>query len=286
MVPPIKYAFFGTPQLAVYAVEELVRAGHTPTLVVTAPDEPAGRRLTLTAPPVKTWALGHEVPVLQVASLKNRMEVPELANSEWDVSVVAAYNIILPQWVLELPRRGVLNVHPSLLPKFRGPSPIRSAILADAKYDIGVSIIQLDEQVDHGPILAQASVALEDWPVRGRVLDELLFREGGRLLAEALVPWMRGEIEAGAQDHEHATYTRKFTKEDGLLDVNGDPYTNYLKWCAYDGWPGIFYFDANHKRVKITDAEYRDGAFHILKVVPEGKKEMHYEDYCRGGRRS
>lgn len=271
-------AFFGTPQLSVYVLEELQNAGIVPSLVVPAPDTPQGRNLKLTPTPVKVWAEKNDVPVLEATSLKDRAKIPELANSEWDLYIVAAYNFILPKWLLELPKHGTLNVHPSLLPKLRGPSPVRSAILLDQKDAVGVTIIELDEQIDHGPILAQATVALETWPIQGRVLDELLFREGGRLLAEALPLYLEGKITSEAQDDTQATFSKKFKKEDGLLDLKDDDYTNYLKFCAYDGWPGTYFF-VGGKRVKITDAEYTGNTFTIKKVIPEGKKEMAYDAF-------
>ncbi len=303
-VPSI--AFFGTPELAVFVLEELEEAGIVPSVVVTAPDKPVGRKLVLTPPPVRVWADEHGIPVVQAASLKDRGAVPELANSEWDLFVVAAYNIILPEWVLTLPKHGVLNVHPSLLPKLRGPSPIRSAILRDERDAVGVSVIELDREVDHGPLVAQARVELPEWPMPGRTLDELLFREGGRLLAEVIPLWLKGEITPEPQDDTAATFTKKFEKADGELDLAGDPYRNYLKYCAMDGWPGTYFRVSSRQptadstdrvrvnseqstvdsgdtslRVKVAEAEYTDGEFRILKVIPEGKREMSYEDWQR-----
>ena len=275
-------AFFGTPLLAVYVLEELAAAGIEPSIIVAPSDKPAGRKLTLTPPPTKVWGEEHGVPVFQTTSLRNREEVPALANSEWDLFVVAAYNIILPPWVLALPKHGVLNVHPSLLPKLRGPSPIRSAIRDDLQDAVGVSIILLDEEVDHGPIVAQANVELPEWPVRGALLDELLFREGGRLLAEAVPLWLQGAMDALPQDHTQATWSKKFTKADGELDLNADPYKNYCTFCAMDGWPGTYFFAERHGmnvRLKVTDAEFVDGEFRVLRVIPEGKKEIAYEEW-------
>jgi methionyl-tRNA formyltransferase len=279
-----RIAFFGTPDLAVYVLEELLGAGIVPDIVVTVPDKPAGRTLVLTPPPVKVWALEHDVPVLQPESLRAREDCPELANSEWDLFIVAAYNVILRPWVLELPKHGNLNVHPSLLPKLRGPSPIRSALLRDTPSDVGVTIIDLDEAVDHGPIVAAASVELPEWPIRGRALDELLFREGGRLLAEVVPLWLRGAITPEVQDDSKATFTQKLVKADGKLDLAADPYENYCKYCAYDGWPGTFFFAAcggKQVRVKVGDAHYEDGAFVIDTVIPEGKKEQPYDVFTR-----
>ena len=272
--------FFGTPDLAVWVLEELALTGITPSLIVTTPDKPVGRKLVLTPPPVKTWAENNGIPVLQTPSLKDRSAVPELANGEWDLFIVAAYNIILPEWVLEHPRYGVLNVHPSLLPKFRGPSPIRSAILENAEDAVGVTIMKLDREIDHGPLVAQARVELPAWPVPGHELDELLFREGGRLLAEVIPLWIQGTITPEEQRHEEATYTKKFEKDDGELHLDDEPYKKYLQYCAMDGWPGTYFFvEKNNERirVKITDATYEDGSFRIRSVIPEGKKEQPWD---------
>lgn len=280
MSTPPRIVFFGTPQLAVWALEELERAGIRPVLIVTAEDKPAGRKLIPTPPPVKVWATGHDIPVMQVSSLKERSLAPELANGEWDIFVVAAFNFILPPWVLELPSKGVLNIHPSLLPRLRGPSPIRSALLEDARDAVGVTVIRLDEEVDHGPIVAQARVELPQWPIPGRELDELLFREGGRLLAEVIPLWVEGTITPEEQNHARATYTKKFRKEDGEIRLSGNPYRNYLTYCAMDGWPGThFYAEKNGTRVRVTvtDALYDDGVFTIIAVTPEGKNEQPWE---------
>jgi methionyl-tRNA formyltransferase len=284
MSTPLRIAFFGTPELAVWVLEELQEAGIVPGVVVTAPDKPKGRKLLLTAPPVKVYAEEHGIPAIQPVSLKERGMVPELANSEWDLFIVAAYTIILPQWVLDLPHHGVLNVHPSLLPLMRGPSPVRSSIAQDRQDAVGVSVIKLDAEIDHGPVVAQARVELPEWPVRGTVLDELLFREGGRLLAEVVPLWVKNEIPPEEQDHAKATFTKKFAREDGELTPSDDAYTNYVKYCAMDGWPGTYFFterNGERVRVKINSAEYENGAFVIRTVTPEGKKEMPYEVFLR-----
>jgi len=281
-VSEMKMVFFGTPELAVYVQIGLKEAGIVPALVVTMKDKPAGRKLTLTPPPVKVWAEKNDIEVLQPVSLTSEDEIELLANSEWDLFVVAAYNAMLPQALLDMPRFGVLNVHPSLLPKLRGPSPVRSAIRNDAEAHVGVSIIALDEKMDHGPLVAQATVELPVWPERGAVLDEILFREGGRLLTEVIPAWINGEITPEEQNHTEATYTEKFEKKDGEIFLEDNGYKNYLNFCAHDGWPGTFFFATcrdKQVRVKVTDAEYNSDTdtFVIQKVVPEGKKEMEYE---------
>jgi len=279
MSSELRVAFFGTPHLAVWVLEELKEVGLLPSVVVCPPDRPAGRKLVLTPPATRVWAEENGVPVVQAGTLRDPARVPEIANSEWDLFIVAAYNLIMPTWAIELPRHGVLNVHPSLLPALRGPSPIRSALLRDERDSVGTSVMLLDKEIDHGPIVAQARVELPEWPVPGNELDELLFREGGRLLAEVIPPWVAGEITPEEQDHEKATYTQKLVKADGELDLDADGYQNYCKYCAYQGWPGTFFFverDGKQARVKVTDAQYKDGTFEILRVTPEGKKEMEY----------
>lgn len=265
--------FFGTPRFAVFVLEELEKAGILPDLIVTAPDRPAGRGLVLTPPPVKNWALEHDIPCVQPPSLKTMNdELETIQNSEWDLFVVAAYGNILPKALVDAPAHGTLNVHPSLLPKFRGASPVVSQLLADER-TVGVSIMKLDEQMDHGPIVSQASITLESWPMPAHDLEELLAREGGTLLAESMYPYISGELKPTEQEHSAATYTRKIVKNDGLIDLGADGYQNYLKYCAYDEWPGTFFF-RDGVRYKITSADLQNGSFVPLKVVPEGKREQ------------
>ena len=158
-----RFVFFGTPEFAMIILEELELKGLLPLLVVTAPDKPKGRKLVVTPSEVKLWAQAHDIPVLTPEKLKNEEFVAELSKQEWDLFVVAAYGKIIPKNILEMPKRGVLNVHPSLLPKFRGSSPIESAILSDEKFT-GVTIMQLDEEMDHGPVLAQRERICTIWP--------------------------------------------------------------------------------------------------------------------------
>jgi methionyl-tRNA formyltransferase len=270
----IKTVFFGTSEMSVFALEELWSLGLVPAVIITAPDSRAGRGRKLTPPPVKLWALDHDIDVLQPSALDTDF-IAELGNSEWDAFMVYAYGKILPQALLDIPIRGTLNIHPSMLPLLRGPSPVRTALLNDDMASMGVSIIELDDKMDHGPIVAQASVELSEWPMPGRVLDEMLSREGGKLLAEVLPLWLSGELVAEPQEHDLATYCHFLKKSDGELDLNNDGYNNYIKYCAYDGWPGTFFFDSAGKRIKITEAHLGEqGEFVIDKIIPEGKKEI------------
>ncbi len=269
-----KIVFFGTPQLAVWALEEMRAAGIVPDLIVTAPDAPSGRGRVITPPPVKVWAEENEIKVLQPEKL-NEEFARQLPTSN-SLFLVFAYGKILPKEVLDTPEHGTLNIHPSMLPKLRGPSPIRTAILKDMKDEIGVSIILLDNKMDHGPIVAQEKIEMKEWPIAGNNLDNLLARKGGKLLAHTVPRWLTGKIRAKEQQHDKATFSKFFTKEDALINLEENDYRNYLKICAYDGWPGAYFFE-DGRRFKITGAHMEDNKLIIDKVIPEGKKETNYQ---------
>ena len=278
-----KIAFFGTPEISVIVLNELKEAKLTPELVVTMPDKPKGRKLVLTAPPAKVWAQDNKINFVQPAKLDESF-LDLLREGGFDLFVVASYGKILKQELLDIPKYGTLNVHPSLLPKLRGASPIISAILEDEQ-KTGVTIMLLDAGMDSGPILAQASIEAEPWPPKATDLGELLVTEGGKMLAEVIPKWIAGEIKPEVQEHDKATFTKKITKEDGLIELDGDPYQNLLKIRAFNEWPGTYFFaEKNDKqiRVKIIDADLNGDKLIIKRVVPEGKKEMDYEDFLRG----
>ena len=272
------FVFFGTPHFATVVLDALEAKGVLPALVVTAPDKRSGRGMELKPCPAKVWALERGIDVLTPLTLKNEAFLAELQNTEWDVFVVAAYAKLIPKNLLEMPRRGALNVHPSLLPKFRGPSPAVSAILADERAT-GVTIMQMTEQMDAGPVVAQAKVELEEdaWPMPGSQFEELLATEGGNLLAETLPFWIDGTVTPEPQNEKDATFTKKFIDTDSLIDLQGDARQNFLKIRAFDKNPRAHFFTPNGKRVIITDAELVDGTLKILKVIPEGKKEQEYK---------
>jgi methionyl-tRNA formyltransferase len=276
------FAFFGTPKFSVYVLDALEAHGLLPALVVTAPDKPQGRGLVLTPSPAKQWAEERGIDVLTPATLKDEAFLAELGNTEWDMFAVAAYAKLIPKNLLDMPKKGCLNVHPSLLPKFRGPSPALSAILADERAT-GVTIMQMAEKMDAGPIISQARIELEDeqWPPKGSEFEQLLATEGGNLLAETIPHWLSGQIEPEMQDESKATFTRKFSDADSLIDLNGDAHAQLLKIRAFDKNPRAHFITPAGKRVIITEAELKDGALHILRVIPEGKKEMPYADFQR-----
>ena len=250
-------------------LDELKHAGLVPAGIITAPDRPKGRGLAIAPSRVKTWARENKILVLQ----------PEELEIDADVFVVASYGVILSKDILALPRHGTLNVHPSLLPKYRGATPIESQILAEEK-EIGVSIMVMDEEMDHGAILAQKRV--ENTKIqKARELRIILAEIGGKLLAEVMQKWVEGKIEAKPQDDSQATYTKKLAKSDGEINLSDNPYKNFLKIRAFDGGIGT-YFSVNGTRIVIKDADFVGDKLTITRVVPEGKREMSYEEFLRG----
>jgi methionyl-tRNA formyltransferase len=276
------FAFFGTPACATIVLDRLEANGFLPALVVTAPDRPSGRGMKLTPSPVKVWALERSIDVVTPTSLKDEAFIEELQNTEWDVFITAAYAKLIPKAILDLPVHGNLNVHPSLLPKFRGPSPVLSAILADER-TTGVTIMEMDEKLDEGPIIAQARVEIseEEWPPTGSVLTEMLFTEGGNLLSEILPLWLKGEISPEPQT-AGATYTKKFTPEDARVQFEEDARQNFLKIQAFDAGPRAYFIAEDGTRVIVREAQWENDALQITRVLPEGRREMSYQDFLRG----
>ncbi|MSR73028.1 methionyl-tRNA formyltransferase [Candidatus Parcubacteria bacterium] len=283
----ISFTFFGTSEFSVHVLNALKEKGLIPAQIITTPDKPSGRKLKITPSQVKVWALENKVDFLQPENLKNEVVVTELARElrsrASDVFIVASYGKIIPQSILDIPTHKTLNIHPSLLPKLRGSSPIQTAILTEN--ETGVTIIRLDEKMDHGPIVAQKIIATEKWPPKYDELETLLGKESGLLLAEILPDWIAGKIIEKEQDHNTATFTKKIEKADGLISLEDNAEKNLRKIKAYNVWPSAYFF--THKRNKeirviITDAEIVDGVLKIKRVIPEGKKETSYLDFLKG----
>ncbi len=296
----MNFVFFGTPEPAVEILDALFAKGFVPALVVTAPDKPQGRKLLVTPPPVKVWALAHGIPFIQPSSLTDPEVLRQLSKVNGQLFIVVAYGSLIPKEILALPKHGSLNVHYSLLPKYRGASPIEFQILNDDR-DAGISILLLDEEMDHGPIVAEKSIPhslfpIPDWPPTATELRKISNQVAGELLADILPDWISGKIQAKPQDHRKATYTRKFKKTDGELDLSGDlypdeverqrrAYKNLLKIKAFEGSIGTYFFvekSEKKMRVSIKDAKMEGDKLVITRVVPEGKKEMSYEEFVRG----
>ncbi|MAZ56662.1 hypothetical protein CL653_02635 [bacterium] len=270
-----KIAYFGGDPLGAPVLERLVKTPFQPSLVVCNPDRPSGRGQKLAPPATKVVAQSHGLEVAQPETLGASF----FQQSEWDLFIVVAYNKILPEWLIELPKHKTINLHPSLLPKYRGANPIRTAILEDDK-ELGVSIMLLDEKMDHGPILTQAKAEIENWPIKGGQLDQILTDLGADLLLQTLPQWLTSNLKPQEQNHPDASYTKKVSKQDGELKL--DPYNMpvgenakqmYLKILAYDGWPGTFFFH-DGRRYKVLEAHLDEtGKLHIDSIVPEGKTD-------------
>jgi len=286
----MKFVYFGGEPLGVPVLDELKIADLVPDLIVCNPDRLVGRKQALTAPPVKTWANKEEVPVIQPDSYKDQPSLSKLTSTDWDLFVVVAYNFILPNWILEIPQHGVLNVHPSLLPKLRGASPIRTAIKEGLRDEIGVTIMKMDKDMDHGPILDQIFVPIadENWPPYGPDLDQKLAAAGGALLADTIPSWIEGQIVPQPQEHQFATYCHKLTKTDSELTIDpnnlpsGKEALNTLQKIRAFSGIGDTFFVYKRNRVKIKEARLTSvGKLEITQVIPEGKNEISFIDYLK-----
>lgn len=224
-------------------------------------------------------------PVKVISSAKTPLPSKEaLSKLEADVFVIASFGKILPKEIIELPKYGSLNVHPSLLPELRGASPIQNTILGRGR--TGVTIMKMDEKVDHGPIVAQAEVKISPWPDHYETVEKKLGQAGGAVLASTLEMWTKGEVEAHPQDEDGATYTKLIKKEDGLLNLEDPAEENLRKVLAYSTWPGAYMNFRNKRgkeiRIVIKDAKVDKGEFIPMRVIPAGKKEMDWQDFLRG----
>jgi methionyl-tRNA formyltransferase len=233
----MRVIFMGTPEFAVPSLLALCELAGTEIVgVVTRQDKPAGRGSALVAPPVKVAALARQLPVLQPGSLRKAAAQEALAALQPEVMVVAAFGQILPPAVLDLPPHGCLNVHASLLPQFRGASPIASAILADAT-ETGNTIMRMDVGLDTGAIIAQEALPLAPDDTTA-TLEAKLARQGAALLTRTLPAWLAGTLPAIPQDEALATMTRLIRKEDGVIDWHHAAQAIARQIRAYTPWPG------------------------------------------------
>jgi len=278
------FLFFGSSKFSVFCLEELKTLGLLPTAIITTPDMPTGRGLKLTPTPVKLWAQENSIECLTPEKLSQDFAL-KLSTLDFSLFLVASYGKIIPKNILELPKHGTLNIHPSLLPKYRGSSPLQEQILNDEK-NIGVTIMLMDEKVDHGPIIAQEKVEILNWPVKFDELKMILAKVGARLYANNLENWQADKIKPVEQKHTEATFTKKVEKVDGLIDIEtGASYKNFLKIQAYSTWPQAYFFVNKGEqkiRVIVKEANFKDGKLEITRVLPEGKKEMPYKDFLNG----
>lgn len=269
------FIFFGSPRFAEIIFGELLRRGFIPDAVVCNPDRPVGRKKIITPPPVKILALENGIPVLQPGETENPDDFSSLVKKhihEESFGVVAAYARIIPLPVLSLFPFGVLGVHPSLLPLYRGATPIQTAIL-NGETITGVSIYKMDERMDHGGILGRIEVPVLDSD-RYVSLEEKLALAGSGLLTEMIPAYIGGGIVPLEQEHEKATYTKKIRTEDGFVDIGkDDPLLVFRKIRALSPDPGVYAFIGS-KRTKLLTAVIESGKVIVTKIVEEGKNPM------------
>ncbi|MCR5487079.1 MAG: methionyl-tRNA formyltransferase [Lachnospiraceae bacterium] len=300
----MKLIFMGTPDFAAKILEALVKGGHEIVLAVTQPDRPKGRKGEPAFSDVKQCALRYGIPVYQPLKLRAPEALEELEKFDADAVVVAAFGQILPKSVLELTEGGCINVHASLLPKYRGASPIQQAILKGEE-KTGVTIMQMDEGIDTGDILLQREVPIgrED---TGGSLFEKLARAGGELILEALRKLGDGALKPVPQEEEKSSYASMITKKQGLADFGKPALVLERMVRAFDPWPGTYTY-YNGKMLKIWKASAKEGReaapgqilqagkdgievsckegiLVIRELQLEGKKRMNADEFLRGCR--
>jgi methionyl-tRNA formyltransferase len=299
----MKLVFCGTPAFAVPVLEAVLAAGHEVALVLTQPDRAAGRGLETHIPPVKQTALAHNIEVIQPDKIKNNLDLrARLESIQPDAILVVAYGRIIPQWMLDLPRFGNINLHGSLLPKYRGAAPIQWAI-ANGEQVTGVTTMVLEAGLDTGPMLLAKSV-----PIAEEETAEDLFVSlasiGAELMVETLAGLEAGTITPIAQDHSLATLAPILTREDGLVSFARTAKENYDRWRGFQPWPGAHTLLRGKKLIvhrmrladhpKIPPAELLIDAnrlflgcaeatsLELLEVQMEGKKRMPASEFLRG----
>ncbi|MBU1034605.1 methionyl-tRNA formyltransferase [Patescibacteria group bacterium] len=299
--------FFGTSDFAAPHLDALIRDPSFQVIaVVTQADKPVGRHAELKPPPVKLLAQRFGITVFQpqkIAELKDDARFQNLLNPRPDVGVIVSYGKILPQWILDLPAFGIVNVHASLLPRWRGASPIQAAIAAGDR-KTGVTVMKIDAEMDHGPLLATEEEIMRPEDTAG-ALSMRLARRGAALLPKTLAEYLNKKILPTEQNHAKAIYCKILTRDDGKIDWNRTSSEIERLVRAYDPWPGTW-MELGDKRLKILKARIRpnDAAFkagtrflwkgrpsvkcgqgtviELETVQPEGKIPMSGEAFTRG----
>jgi len=296
----------GTPEFALPVLERLVSGEHEVLAVYTQPDKPAGRGRSLVSSAVKKAALDYGLPVWQLPSLRPPEEIERLANLRPEVIVVAAFGLLLPQSILDIPPLDCVNIHPSLLPRHRGPSPVAAAILAGDEIT-GVSIMLLDKDMDTGPLLAQQQVPVSPEDTTGSLTAKLA-QLGDQLLMQTLPLWLEGKLTPQPQDNGKATYSKLITKEEGKMDWQRPAIELWRKVRAFQPWPGC-YTTWQGRLLKIMETiplpgggepgrviaieetqgapvgvQAGEGVLGLLQLQLEGKRAMSAEEFVRGQR--
>ena len=275
------FVYFGTPYVAKDTLATLVSRGFVPSLVVSSPDAPQGRGMVLTPSPTKEWATTHNIPVITPDKLTAEI-VEEIKSYSPSFGIAVAYGKILPKKLLDAFPLGVLNVHYSLLPKYRGASPVEAALLNNERVT-GVSIQKMVPELDAGDVYVSEEVSIDSSETT-RELRPRLIQVGAELLVSMLPSFVNGSLTPTPQDHTEATHAGKINKSEGELSLSDDGEKNWNKYRAYAESPGTYFFlekDGKRMRVKIKTATFQNGVFMPERVVPEGKKEMNYADLVR-----
>ncbi len=249
----MKAVFFGTPQFAADIVEALVSKGISIIGVVTTPDVCVGRKQVLTQSSVADWADSNSIKVLKPTTLKDTDFHTQIISWAADVWIVVAYGKILPQLFLDFMPHKVINIHPSLLPQYRGPSPMQASLLNGDKVT-GTTVMVMDFKMDHGPILGQTHVDLPDDMIYPE-LAEMMIGLSTDLVVKVVPLYITGELKPQPQDHEVATYVSMISKSDGEIDWTESALTIYNQYRAYASWPGVFGF-SNNKKIDLIIKEY------------------------------
>jgi methionyl-tRNA formyltransferase len=302
----VRTVFMGTPQFAGTILESLLQGSCQVHAVYTQPDKPAGRGRPVVFPPVKKLALERQIPVIQPETFKSSEVLEKLASFQPEIIIVAAFGAILPPEVLSLPKFACLNIHPSLLPRHRGPSPVANTILYGDGLT-GVTIMLMDAGLDTGPILTQEKVGISFMDTAGS-LSSKLADVGAKLLQETLPRWLGGELKPQAQDESQATCSRLITSEDAEIDWNLSTLQLWRRVRAYNPWPSCYTWYQGkrlkiHKAIPIgsvTEGEIgevvalmeppgvgvitRQGILGLCQVQLEGRRAMSVNDFIRGQR--
>jgi len=277
------FAYFGTPKVSSDTLEKLIANNFIPAIIVTSPDAPKGRGLALMPSEVKTLASAYHIPIFTPEALDAKT-ITAIQAKKCDYAIVVAYGKIFPVGLIDIFPKGVLNVHYSLLPKYRGATPLESALLADDP-TTGVTVQKMSREVDAGDILAQEATPIGPTET-ARELRPRLIALGAQLLVDTLPKYLSGDIMPFHQDHSFASHTKKIQKEDGLLSLNAPAEENWNKYRAYADSIGTYFINPpadGGKRMKIIKASLKNlpggkagGKFIVERVIPEGKHEMDF----------
>jgi methionyl-tRNA formyltransferase len=254
---PLRIVFAGTPDFAAASLAALLNTEHQIVAVYTQPDRPAGRGRKLSASPVKRLALEHDLPVFQPTSLRNAEAQHALAALQPDLMIVVAYGLLLPQAVLDTPRLGCINVHASLLPRWRGAAPIHRALLAGDE-ETGITIMQMEAGLDTGPMLRIARCPIEPTDTSGALHDRLAAL-GAETLVATLAPLANGEISAQPQDDALATYAHKLEKREGAIDWSAPAPELARQVRGLNPWP-VAYTELDGQTLRVWQAQAEPGA--------------------------